>query len=358
MAGPTTLIFHRPASADDARLVRLLAEVRLRLVEQQAVLLRRAGAGEVRVIEGDGRPFGAQLAAAAPARDGLIVLGSGAVPRLDVRDARLLVDVAATGGRQALTNNRYSSDVCAVGEAAALAGVPALPSDNALPRWLEERAGFAVEELPGRERLALDVDTPLDVGLWALAPGCPDWVRRLVEAQAIAVPRLAELRALAADPHAQLLVFGRAGSATLRWLERNVRCRVRFLAEERGMRASSPLAIGGGSPPRTARRPRATLGMLLDQRGPGALADVVADLADGAIIDSRVLMAHYRGADEMAWPVPVDRFASDLLRPAGISDPWLRLLTKSAAASRQPIVLGAHTLVGPGVRLVLGGRLR
>ncbi len=163
------------------------------------------------------------------------------------------------------------------------------------------------------------------------------------------------MRAVAADAHAELLVFGRSGSRTLRWLEGNVHCRVRFLAEERGLRASTPLAIGG-APGRTRRAPTASLGLLLDQRGPAALAEIVAQLADGAIIDSRVLMAHHLGAGERHWPSDSDRFASDLHRHEQVDDAWLRALTQSAAAADQPILLGGHSLVGPGLRLLLAGR--
>jgi hypothetical protein len=375
MAGPTVLIFHRQASAGDAPLVRLLADVRLRLAERHARLFEQAGAGEIRIVAGDARPFGEQLLAAAPSAGGAVVLGSGSVARLSRGDARRMVDLAAAGGFRALTNNRYSSDVCAVSDARRFRELPPLPSDNALPRWLEERAGYEVYELPGRERLALDIDTPLDIGLWAIAPGRPVWVRELVEREGLRVPRLEALREVAADPQAELLVFGRAGSATLRWLERNVRCRVRFLAEERGLRASSVLAIGGRASVRARRGlaqrpPRASMGLLLDAAEPGArgqgeigvaerrasaLAEVVAQLADGAIIDSRVLTAHHFGRDEDTWPSPADRFASDLLRTTEVSDPWLRALTASAAASDRPILLGSHTLVGPGIRLMLGG---
>ncbi|CAN5736542.1 hypothetical protein BH23CHL7_BH23CHL7_03220 [soil metagenome] len=355
MAGPSVLIFHRSASADDARLVRVLAEVRLRVGEMQAALFRRAGAGAVTIIPGTDIPFGSQLAQVAPSRGGVIVMGSGAVPRLGLADARRLVEAAGAGGSRALTNNRYSSDVCAVGRARVLRDLPPLPGDNALPRWLEEHAGFRVDELAARERLALDIDTPLDVALWVLAPGAPAWVRGVVASQAIEVPRLDELRALARDPYAELLVFGRAGSDTLRWLERHVRCRVRFLAEERGLRASTPLAIAGSATV-PVRPPRATIGRLLSDRGPAALAEVIGELADGAIIDSRVLLADQFSADERDWPSPSDRFASDLLRVGEVGDPWLRALTESASASAGPIVLGSHTLVGPGVRLLLGGR--
>ena len=62
-----------------------------------------------------------------------------------------------------------------------------------------------------------------------------------------------------------------------------------------------------------------------------------------------------RGAGEAAWPTPEDRFASDLLLPDRVRDPWLAALTRSAADAPVPVLLGGHTLVGPGVRLALGG---
>jgi hypothetical protein len=67
-----------------------------------------------------------------------------------------------------------------------------------------------------------------------------------------------------------------------------------------------------------------------------------------------VLLADRLGADERRWPAAEDRFASDLLRPDAIDDPWLRALTASAAGARMPILLGGHTLVGPGMALLLG----
>jgi hypothetical protein len=79
----------------------------------------------------------------------------------------------------------------------------------------------------------------------------------------------------------------------------------------------------------------------------------VAELADGAIVDTRVLMADRFGADERAWPGTEDRFASDLLQPESIGDAWLAALTRSAASSPGPILFGAHTLLSPGLRLVL-----
>jgi hypothetical protein len=165
--------------------------------------------------------------------------------------------------------------------------------------------------------------------------------------------RLAALRTLAGDPAAELLVAGRTSAADLRWAERHTRSRTRALVEERGLRtAAMGEALG-----RPNRRPaRSALGLLLDRDGPGSLGAHVAALADGALVDSRVLIAHRFGADERGWPPAEDRFASDLLLADRVGDPWLAALTASAAGAPVPVLLGAHSLVGPGLALALGRR--
>ena len=113
-------------------------------------------------------------------------------------------------------------------------------------------------------------------------------------------------------------------------------------ADRHGPRATEPTAaaVGAGRP--------------AGPRGPGALGRIVAGLSDGALIDSRVLLAHRLGGDEAAWPPAEDRFASDLLLPDRVRDPWLAELTHSAVDATVPILLGGHALVGPGVHLALG----
>ncbi|HET8787068.1 MAG TPA: hypothetical protein VFM38_15650, partial [Candidatus Limnocylindrales bacterium] len=59
------------------------------------------------------------------------------------------------------------------------------------------------------------------------------------------------------------------------------------------------------------------------------------------------------GADEAGWPAHEDRFASDLLLHERIAEPWLRELTSSAARAAIPVLLGGHSLVGPGLPLAL-----
>jgi len=345
-------ILHPWAGPEVGPLERWLSDARAANAAQLAGRFATAGASDVEVVIGrDGRSFGERLrdlGAELPAGHGLVVAGSGSVPLLTVADARAFVDVAGSGRRRALANNAYSADVLAIGDPGVLRDVPDLSGDNALPRWLTEVARFDVTDLRRRWRLAVDLDSPLDA--WLLDPGAAPTELDL----RVLADTLAAIRRLAGDRRAELLVAGRTNATTLRWLERTTASRTRALVEERGLRASSPAAADPADPVR-ARPPRSALGLLLDARGPEAFGEVVAELGDGALVDTRVLLAHRLGPEEAAWPAPGDRFASDLLLPERIADPWLRALTASAARVDVPILLGGHSLVGPGVRIALGG---
>jgi hypothetical protein len=344
-------ILHPSAPSGAGPLTRWLAEARSRNTERLAIQFDAAGATDVEVVAGppDDRAFGARLRdvlVGLTPGDGLVALGSGAIPLASRRDVGAFVTVAGSGERRALANNYYSADIVAIGQAASLPRVPDLAGDNALPRWLDEVAGFEVDDLRRRWRLSMDFDSPLDVVLVD-----PTSRPAGIGVQTLHA-RLAAVRAVATNRRAELVVAGRTSGRTLQWLERSTAARTRSIIEERGLRASSPDAIGQGGGP--ARRPRSLLGLLLDVRGPEAFGSILAELGDAAIVDTRVLLAHRLGADEAAWPAPEDRYASDLLLPNGVVDPWLQALTASAVAASIPILLGGHSLVGPGLRLVLG----
>lgn len=373
MGAVTVLVLHPPLPGGAGPLTTALDAARRELAARHLARFRAAGAATVALIEEKPvEPFGARLRRLAGAADtpGLVVLGSGAMALARPADYRVFVVAAASDLPGALSNNRYSADAVAVARACVLRDLPDLPADNALPRWLEEVAGYRVDDLRRRPRLGFDLDSPADVVL----AGGP------VPAVAAASPFaavLAAVRSVLADRRAELTVAGRISSGTLAALERHAACRVRALIEERGLRAASRLAQGElGSSTRVApgstasasaageaaasvstslpaaRPPASTLGILLDHEGPGALGRLLARLGDGAIVDTRVLLAHRLGADESAWPPPEDRFASDLLLPDRIGDAWLRALAASAVEAPIPVLLGGHTLVGPGLRLM------
>jgi CTP:molybdopterin cytidylyltransferase MocA len=362
----TVLILHPLPGPGAGGLVVRLAAARAAAASRIAAAFRALGVDEARVIAGppDDIPFGARLRALARplGERGIVVLGSGALPLASAADLRRLVEVAASGEPIAATNARYSADVIALGRADLLADLPDLETDNALPRWLEEVARVPVRVVGGGWRSSVDLDTPLDLLLIGAAPRAPAPLRAAaIELGSLADRALRTSRLVAStmrDPGRQLLVAGRTSSGTLRWLERSTASRTRALVEERGLKASSRLALpaarrGGGAMGEGVDRPPASiLGMLLERDGPEALGAIVGRLADAAVIDTRVLLAARSGPDERGWPGADDRFASDLLAPERIHDPWLAALTRAAVAAPAPILLGGHTLVGPGLRLV------
>lgn len=331
------IILHARATDDAGPLAAAFEQARRANADRQVAGFRAVGAAATIVPVGPGLPFGRrlrELRAEDPDR-GLIVLGSGSIPLATDRDRRELVAAAAAPGRTVLVNNRYSADVLALPPGVDLRALPDLDADNAVPRWLAAQ-GIAVADRRRRWWLQVDLDSPIDVHVAGLAdPTDPDLDR--VRATIGAVRRVT------ADPGREVLVAGRTSAATVRWLETSTAARTRAFVEERGLRTARP----------DQRPARSILGLALDARGPGSLGDVLAELADAAIVDTRVLIAHRSGADERAWPAAEDRFASDLLMPAAIADPWLRELTAAAASAPIPVLLGAHTLVGPGLRALL-----
>lgn len=369
----TVIILHPEPGPEAGPLERLLGEARGTRAKALRAAFAVLGADEVQVVSGppDDVSFGRRLGAAVDdarasgrtgARPGgLVILGSGAVPFATPADLAAFLDVARADDRTALANNRYSADIVAIAATGALPAIPDLPGDNALPRWLEERAGWSVRDLRHRWRLQVDLDSPLDLLLTGQADGA--WATSALE-------RLEAVARALGDRRAEVVVAGRTSAGSLAWLERRAAARIRAFVEERGLRASSPLALaprpaGAGAGPddrgteaRRQRPPRSVLGLLLDEAGPAGLGRILAQLGEAAVVDSRVLLAHRLGADERAWPSAEDRFASDLLSPASIADPWLRALTESARDAPIPILLGGHTLVGPGIRLVTARRRR
>ncbi len=354
MGDVTVLVLHPPLPDGAGPLVAALDAARRELAARHRAAFRAAGANDVRVVEeAVDQPFGARLRrlAGGLTTPGLIVLGSGALALARGPDYRAFVDAAASASPGALANNRFSADAVAISRAAVLRDLPDLPADNALPRWLEEVAGLIVQDLRRRPRLAFDLDAPGDLllaggRLPAAAAGSP------------APALLRMLQSVLANRRAELTVAGRTSAATLALLERRAACRVRALVEERGLRAASRLAQapgdGASGGERAPRPPASVLGLLLDRDGPGALGRILSRLGDAAVVDSRVLLAHRLGPDEAAWPDAEDRFASDLLLADRVADPWLRAVTTSVTEASIPILLGGHTLVGPGLRLLVG----
>ncbi len=89
---------------------------------------------------------------------------------------------------------------------------------------------------------------------------------------------------------------------------------------------------------------RSLLGTLLDVMTPKQVIEELGRLADGVILDTRVLFAHRH-----LQPTASDRFYSDLLQPETIVDPFIRELTAAARGAEFPLLLGGHSVVSGGI---------
>ena len=339
----------------------VLATGRHLLAAELSQRLARQGAAVTRIPPDDSSVFhwGTRFTQAARSAldeagdrvDALGWVGAGALALL-AEDA--LDDLLSPVAGEVVANNRFSSDAFVVaGDLAAALGVLAgLGADNGAPRALEA-AGFTVRDLSTAAWTRFDVDTPLDLALLRLATRLPG-ARHLDEAitsflegaqlpggQPLMVPRVEEVLEVMRSRNAELVVAGRVPSSSFAYLEDQAACRVRLYVEERGMRAAP------------ANRPRSVLADWVTEQGATSLVEHLVDLGNAVILDTRVIMAALIGsADPALWPSPEERFASDFGDPAPVTAEWLRELTTAATAASVPFVLGAHTLVSDGLRIL------
>ncbi len=93
---------------------------------------------------------------------------------------------------------------------------------------------------------------------------------------------------------------------------------------------------------------RSLLGYHLQEVGCERFFQELAELAQAAFIDTRVILAHLK-----IHPSRADRFLSDLGRHEEINDPFLRQFTEAAAKAPIPVLLGGHSLVAGGLMALI-----
>lgn len=240
----------------------------------------------------------------------------------------------------AITNNVHSSDW--VGFVPAPEAAPLIArqaNDNSIAWALANEAGWPVESVPPSAATRFDLDTPVDVLIAGRHPGIGPHLRRYVGELEWEAPQLDGVLAEMARVGGSLMVAGRVSEAAWAALERATRCWVRVFAEERGMRASGRQARG---------EVRSLLADHLERVGIAGFFDELARLANGLLLDSRVILAA-RGL----WPSKRDRFNSDLHRWEEIEEPFLRRFTRAAAEAPLPVVLGGHSIVTGGLMALI-----
>ena len=261
-------------------------------------------------------------------------MGSGSVPLLGVDEFRLVVEQLESREPRFVTNNFFSADLTGWTPGEAIERCGDLPRDNLLPRRLRDDAGLASIILPRTTATQFDLDTPSDLAVLSLSEGLPPELAEAAKPAAGAAARYRAFMPLLCDRTRQVVVAGRVGgSQAWQYLERETACRVRLFAEERGL-ATAPAEY----------RARSVLGFLIEEVGVERFFQRMAELGDGAVIDTRVIEAHL-GVE----PSREDRFQSGLLAWDAIGEPFLRRFTKAAAEAPIPVLLGGHSLVSGGL---------
>ena len=277
----------------------------------------------------------------------VVYFSGGSVPLLAAQDFVGIAQDLGRGERQVVTNNYYSADLVAFSPADALRRIDLPAIDNPLARLLAEQAGLTAHVLPRSVASQFDIDSPAELVILTLVGGAGPRLQALLDGWALDVSLYRRILPLLTASTAQVLVAGRTSSSVWQYLERETACRVRFFAEERGMQADG--RIGGrpetGPPPAEAR---SLLGFYLAAVGVQRFFATLAELADAAFLDSRVLLAHLG-----LRPSRADRFLSDLGRYEEIEDPFLRELTEGAARAAIPVALGGHSLVSGGLMALI-----
>lgn len=291
-------------------------------------------------LDPPGQPFhfGRRLAGLIERYSAQRVLYSGgaSAPLLNAERWREVLTRLGEAERLVITNNLHSCDWA--GFVPAMEMLPLIAcqtGDNAMAWALVHERGLPVESLPPSAATRFDLDTPTDLLIAQRHPGIGLHLRRYLDGLGWAAPQVDGVLAEMACEGGSLLLAGRVSEAAWAVLERATHCWVRVFAEERGMRASGRQARG---------EVRSLLADYLELVGVERFFVELAELAQGVLLDSRVILAARR-----LWPSTADRFNSDLLRWEQVEEPFLRRFTRAAAEAQAPIVLGGQSVVAGGL---------
>ncbi len=266
----------------------------------------------------------------------VIYLGGAAMPLLRSDDWAAIAHCVRVEDDVVVVNNVQSADLVAFTPTSALDGIDLPPSDNFLGYLLREY-GLRRVLIPNSSRANFDLDTPADLLLLklqtrvSLGPATTAALTGLEWDSA----RLERVWNRLAVPDTEVALIGRVGPPVVTTINAALRCRVRVYSEERGMKALGREEKG---------QVVSLLGGFMDEVGPARFFTHLSDVADLALIDSRVLMAH--------WKEPMtasDRFYSDLGQPDRVENPKLKQFTEAYLEARIPVVCGGHNLVSGGL---------
>lgn len=270
-------------------------------------------------------------------------IGGGSLPLLSTAEIAQISHQVLSVDAVVVTNNLYSSDLVAFSPGVAIDRISPPLTDNNLAYALHHEAGLPSRPLPRSVSMLMDLDTPTDLTILQTHPNVGRHVLAFVRKLNLDTRNIDAVVSVMNDPSRQLLVAGRVSADVWAYVEKNTACQTRVLAEERGMRASGRDLSG---------QVRSLMGFLIEERGPRGFFEALGEMADAALIDSRVIFHHFGRSLPAS-----DRFNCDLLRPEEIKDAFAREFAAAAREAPMPVVLGGHTVVAGGLLAVVDAAL-
>ena len=242
----------------------------------------------------------------------------------------------------ALTNNLHSSDWLGISHTVdALAIIHDASRDNRLAWMLQENWDFDVRVLAGvRPASSMDLDTPSDLAIVRQHPFCPPYLLEAANESALDTAPVEPLIELITGQTGQLALLGRVSPLAWQALSKASSCHIRVFAEERLMDDDTTRPAENNLFPPV----QSLIGKLYQVLGPDDFFAELARMVDGAIIDTRVLMAAAGQSPSVA-----DQFAADLYWVDAIENDWLRAFTAAANRAPIPVLLGGNGVVTGGL---------
>ncbi len=266
-----------------------------------------------------------------------VYAGNG-LPLIKAPELAKVADELRRSKKAVVANNFFSADLIGFVPGKTVEQIELPDNDRVMPRLLRDEAGLENRSLARTMENQFDIDTPGDLAILAYAGGAGPNLQRHIDSLGIDTSRLERASRLFTERDAEVIVAGRVGTQTWQYLESETACRVRLFAEERGLQAAGRDVDG---------KARSMLGFHLQSVGASRFFEELPQMGQAAFIDTRPLFAHMG-----LRPSRSDRFLSDAMQPAGISDDWAREFTSEACEAPIPVVLGGRSLVASGLQLL------
>jgi len=269
----------------------------------------------------------------------VLYMGGAAAPLISAQELRYIRSLLEHHDHVVTANNYFSADLVGFAPAAALNGITLPAIDNSLPQILTHEANLKFIPLQRSLGLHFDLDTPADLIILANHPGAGMHTRTAIAGAKLDTGPCRRIKQVMQDYQADLLVYGRVNSALFQLLDQLTRCRIRLYSEERGLKALGRDVRG---------EVRSLMGEMISIYGYEQFFRFLSEICQGAVIDTRILFAHWQ------WDLSQsDRFYSDLGFLDKITHPGLREFTAAAHSAAIPVMLGGHSLVTGGLWALL-----